>query len=153
MVWTPNNSVSEVTTGPGPARSGEWGFWESPHGDPFGGSFDPLRDGFKGTRVDAGSLVGVGGWLISNTGGARVQFLLDGAPAPGFTDSSVMNHHRFFGVIDTTGFTEFEIRETEGVIEDQEFIFGDDFLLAASALVFRDDFETGDTSAWSSTVP
>jgi len=154
VMWTPNNDISEVTTGPGPARSGDWGFWESPHGDATGGPFDPLRDGFKGIWMEAGSFVGVGGWLTSNTGGgAKVQFVLDGIPAPDFTDPNVTSAHRFFGVIDTTGFMEFEIAETEGVVEDQKFIYGDDFLLAASVPVFSDGFETGDTSAWSSTVP
>jgi hypothetical protein len=36
----------------------------------------------------------------------------------------------FFGVIDTGGFNTFEALETEGVIEDQEFIFADDFTIA-----------------------
>jgi hypothetical protein len=125
--WRPNNSISQVTTGPGPARTGQWGFWEMPHGDPTGGPFDPLRDGFKGSWTGAGNLVGVGGWLTSNTGGARVAFALDGALTPGFIDPSVRSLRRFFGVIDTTGFIEFEIFETEGVVQDQEFIFGDDF--------------------------
>jgi hypothetical protein len=103
--------------------------------------------------MNPGSLVGVGGWLTSNTGGARVQFVLDGVPAPGFIDPSVTSPHKFFGVIDTTGFTEFEIVETEGVVEDQKLIFGDDFTLSALVPLFSDGFESGNTSAWSSTAP
>jgi hypothetical protein len=74
-------------------------------------------------------LFGVGGWLTSNTGGAQVQFRLDGNPV-GFTDSWVTYYHKFFGVIDTRGFNTFEVLETEGVIEDQKFIFADDFTIA-----------------------
>ncbi|MDH3525671.1 MAG: hypothetical protein OES32_19030 [Acidobacteriota bacterium] len=35
---------------------------------------------------------------------------------------------------------------------DQKLIFADDFSVAFSA-IFADGFESGDTSAWSATVP
>ena len=35
--------------------------------------------------------------------------------------------HKFFGVIDTGGFSQFEFRETEGKVGDEKNIFGDDF--------------------------
>jgi len=58
-------------------------------------------------------------------------------------------------VIDMTGFTVFEVFETEGVVEDQEFIFADDFTFALGAVsqIFADGFESGDTSAWSGQFP
>ena len=151
--WAPNNSVSGITTGMGPARTGLWGVYELPHGDPTGALLDPLRDGFTGTWTGAGSLVGVGGWLTSNTGGAQVRFALDGVPAPGFPDPTVTSAFKFFGVITTAGLTAFEFFETEGVVEDQEFIFADDFTVGTTVFIFADDFETGDTSRWSGSTP
>jgi hypothetical protein len=151
--WTPNNLVSGITTGSGPARTGDWGVYEFPHGDPTGAPTDKLRDGFMGTWTGADSLLAVGGWLTSNTGNAKTRFVLD-AVEVGFADPIVTSTFRFFGVIDTTGFTDFEIYETEGVVQDQEFLFADDFTFAAASLpLFEDGFETGDTSAWSATLP
>jgi hypothetical protein len=153
IAWTPNNLVSGITTGMGPALTGNWGVYESPHGDPTGAPNDRLQDGFMGTWAGAGSLLGVGGWLTSNTANAKTRFVLDGVEV-GFADPVVTNQFRFFGVIDTTGFTEFEIYETEGVVQDQEFIFADDFTFAIGSLtIFADGFESGDTSAWSLTLP
>jgi hypothetical protein len=57
--------------------------------------------------------------------------VLDGNPI-GFTDPAVTNVHKFFGVIDTAGFTAFEVVETEGTVEDQENIFADDLSLGTS---------------------
>jgi hypothetical protein len=129
ITWTSNNTTSQITTGNGPARTGMWGFFVIPHGNDTGGPFDPQEDGFIGSAAE--TLFGVGGWLTSNTGGggAQVQFRLDGNPV-GFTDSWVTYYHKFFGVIDTRGFNTFEVLETEGVIEDQKFIFADDFTIA-----------------------
>jgi hypothetical protein len=132
ITWSSNHAPSDLTTGSGPARTGARGVYSLPHGNNSGALFDPQRDGFTGTA--AGTLVGVGGWLDSNTGGARVQFVLTPLSSPrvvvDFAESAVTSQHRFFGVIDTRGFATFEIVETEGVVEDQEFIFGDDFTFA-----------------------
>ncbi len=131
VTWAPTSSVSEITTGVGAARTGDWGVFSLPHGDPTGGPFDPLRDGLTGTM--AAPMLGVGGWITSNTGGAQVEFVLKSPPNPpvtvDFDEAGVSSGHKFFGVIDTRGFTSFEVAETEGVVEDQKFIFGDDFTL------------------------
>ena len=153
--WTPNNAISGITTGGGAARTGAWGFYELPHGDPTGALTDPLRDGFMGTWTGAGNLVGVGVWLTSNTGGgAQAAISLDGVET-GFPNPDIPNSFSFFGVIDTTGFTVFEIFETEGVVEDQKFIFADDFTIALGGApqIFADGFESGDTTAWSGQFP
>ncbi len=153
--WTPNNAISGITTGIGPARTGAWGFYELPHGDPTGAPTDPLRDGFMGTWTGEGNLVGVGGWLTSNTGGgAQAMFSLDGVET-GFPNPDVLSSFLFFGVIDMTGFTVFEVFETEGVVEDQKFIFSDDFTIALGEVlqIFADGFESGGTSAWSGQFP
>jgi hypothetical protein len=63
ITWTVNNAVAQVTTGSGPARSGSWGFFTSPHGDPTGSDpLKPLRDGFMGSA--SSRLYGVGAWRI-----------------------------------------------------------------------------------------
>lgn len=127
--WSSNHAGSELRTGPGAAHTGARGLFSIPHGNTTGAPLDPQRDGFTGTA--AGTFVGVGGWLTSNTPGARVQFLLTSPPDPpvvvDFVDPVVSSAHKFFGVIDTRGFSSFEVVETEGVVEDQKLIFGDDF--------------------------
>jgi len=132
ITWSSTYALGDITTGSGAAHTGARGMFALPHGDPSGAAFDPQRDGWTGAA--AGTLVGVGGWLDSNTGGARVEFVLDSPPAAplivGFTDPVVGYAQKFFGVIDTRGFSGFQIAETEGVVEDQKFIFGDDFTFA-----------------------
>jgi hypothetical protein len=136
ITWSANNSTSGVSTGSGAARSG-WGFFSSPHGDYASGTGCDVAgacgDGFTGRS--ATTLVGVGGW-ISGTAGASIDFILDGDDlnpitfdgAPAFSGSS---NFLFFGVIDDTdGFTQFEVREMEGTLGDQEFVWADDFTMA-----------------------
>jgi hypothetical protein len=122
--WTANHVTAKIITGEARAYDGWWGIYTQPHGDPTGEPFERLRDGFMGTTTD--KLYGVGGWLSSNTGDARVRLVLDGTEV-GFGDSRVTSIHKFFGVISTQGFNTFEIYETEGTVQDQEYIFGDDF--------------------------
>ncbi|MCP3986940.1 MAG: hypothetical protein GY723_21340 [bacterium] len=132
ITWSPNYAAGGLTTGSGPALSGSRGAFSLPHGDTTGAPFDPVYDGFTGTA--AGTLIGVGGWLESSMSGAQVQFILSSpASAPvvvDFDDPTLGYLHRFFGAIDTRGFTTFQIVETEGVVEDQKFVFGDDFTFA-----------------------
>lgn len=93
-----------------------------PHGD-----YDnPLKectlpgvcgDGF----VAAGdqSLVAAGGWFSSNTPGADIKITLDGARVD-FTQvdaTKLENQHKFLGVIEPQGFTQFE-----GAFDDQKKI-------------------------------
>ena len=136
VTWTSNHGgTNKIATSGGSARTGSRGVFSLPHGAPNGVECDhnPGRiqkcsyDGFIGT-APAG-LFAVGGWLFSNSGGAEIQFVLDGskATAIGFDDALLTNQHRFFGVIRTQSFTTFEIRETEGSPVDQEFFFADDF--------------------------
>jgi len=145
--WTSNHpdavtAPSHITTGSGPARTGRWGFYASPHGDPdaigseqiCGGTPPPAaclkHDGFMGTRAaGADTLYGVGGW-VNGTSGGDIILILDGDEANPVDFGAlgvVTAIHKFFGVIDTGGFTQFEYRETEGKIGDEKFIFADDF--------------------------
>lgn len=151
LTWLPNNGNSGVTTGGGPARTGSWGFYELPHGD-FGSG---VGDGWF---IESGTaMYAAGGWLISNTPGAKINLILDGTAVVDFSgDNQVWSSHRFFGVIDPGGFTSLEFRETEGTEEDQKFVFADDFSFGREScfsVVFEDGFESGDLTAWSSVGP
>lgn len=142
--WRSNHpdppASNEITTGPGPARTGNWGLFDAEHGYATGTSVEcdiddpPLHclfhDGFTGVREPGrGALHGVGGY-ITGTHGANVALSIDGAaPIGGGTITG--GAHRFFGVIDTgpTGFNRFEFRELDGKIGQALYIFGDDFTL------------------------
>lgn len=126
MTWSANNGVSEITTGPGPARTGNWGFYVLPHGD----YANNITDGWVG--MGAQPLVAIGGW-ITGTFGGRIDIILDGNeqnPVDFGGDNAMGAGHRFLGIIDSGAFSTFEIRETEGTIGDQKFIFADDFTFA-----------------------
>jgi hypothetical protein len=128
MVWSANNDVSQVTTGPGAARTGDWGFYELPHGEYANG----IGDGFRvSSPID---LYGVGGWVRTNTPFAEVNFVLDGSTVVDFGDPVIGTQPRFFGVVESLGFHELEVREIEGAAEDQKFIFADDFTIARAVL-------------------
>jgi len=123
---------------------GEWGFYSLPHGDhdqhnPPGKDCtipDTCGDGFAGTSSEV--LFGVGGWFSSNTQSAQVRLSIDGVPvdfgaACDPDDCVITAFYRFFGAIDTAGFTSFIFDETAGTLGDQEFLFGDDFTFAVAA--------------------
>lgn len=151
VTWLPNNANSELTTGSGPARTGLWGFYELPHGD-FGSG---IGDGWFTQAAD--TLYAVGGWLVSNTPGARINLVLDGTTVVDFGgNNAVGTAHSFFGVIDPAGFATVEFRETEGSSGDPKYMFGDDFSfgrVTCYSAIFSDGFESGDASAWSAVVP
>ena len=138
ITWTANNDTSEVTTGSGPALTGDWGFFVLPHGDFATGTNCDVPgvcgDGFEGTSAQP--IFGVGGWIETNTPPAELGLFIDGVQVDfggdgAGGDANVLGTaHKFFGAIDTEGFTQFEFREMEGTIGDQKFIFADDFTLA-----------------------
>ncbi len=145
--WMTNHSgapsFNDITTGPGPARTGEWGVFDPRHGYATGTEFECdvdnpdtvclYFDGFTGIRDPAHTVLnGVGGYITGSSGG-RVAILLDGGLTAG--GGRVTNGHQFFGVIDTrpAGFTQFEFREVDGKVGQALFIFGDDFTILTSA--------------------
>jgi hypothetical protein len=143
--WQSNHPATNgITTGSGAARTGNWGIYDPDHGVATGttaecevdvpppGCF--YHDGFAGVReTGANILYGVGGWMKTNTPFARINFILDNADTIDFENVPLSTAFLFFGVIDTTGFTAFEIRETEGKVGDQKFIFADDFTFGSGA--------------------
>jgi hypothetical protein len=129
ITWTANTTASRVTTSSGAARSGQWGFYALPHGDP------PLiGDGFGGTSVSV--IYGVGGWIRTNTPIASMSLVLDSALATerpisfGNNADLLDTQFAFFAVIDTDGFTRFDYEETEFDADELKLIFADDFLFA-----------------------
>ena len=140
IIWTTNHPPgNEITTGPGPARTGQWGAFDPKHGLATETSVTtcdvdnpPVAcrpyDGFSGSGT---ALHGVGGYF-SGFAGANVAIILDGTKQGGgkLFDAS----RRFFGVIDTTaaGFTKFEFRELAGKVGQELLIFGDDFIIATT---------------------
>ena len=98
-------------------------------------------DGWVGTAT--GVLHAVGGWVETNTFGAKLGLILDGdfqspvdlgetcdPSGENCSDLAILDYApRFFGVIDPAGFTFFEFRELEGTAEDAKLMFADDFTL------------------------
>jgi hypothetical protein len=157
ITWTTNHpSTNDITTDSGAARTGLWGGYDPNHGFATGtiGECDvefPLEhcfphDGLSGSIQPGGdpvhgSLQGVGGYFSSNTGGGTIAIVLYGGShstgAGTLINVGKLPHaaSTFFGVIDATasGFTGFEFRELDGKVEQQAFVFGDDFTIATSA--------------------
>lgn len=153
IVWTSNHpATNNLTTGSGPARTGDYGVFDPNHGVATGTPTECdvdtppadclYHDGFSGSTLPGvTALHGVGGY-ITGISGANPAIILDGTTQVGF--SQVFNF-QFIGVIDAnaTGFTSFEIRELDGKVGQALFIFGDDFTIAGVPL-----FADGDLAPW-----
>ena len=134
LTWTGNHPGNGLTTGSGPAVEGQFGFFELPHGNYTTGmncnTPGNCTDGWI-VSADAAQFVAAGMWIDCNAGTAGIQFLLDGdfANPVDFGAQAILpaGSLRFFGVIDTAGFTSLEVHDTEGKAEDAAFIFGDLF--------------------------
>lgn len=139
ITWTANNDQGEVTTGEGPARRGQWGFFTLPHGSYLTGENCNIPgncgDGWRG--FGDGRMVAVGGWVETNTPFASINLFLDGnMNAPIDFGIVLGTQYQFVGVITPTGFDQFEFREMEGVQEDAKYIFADDFYFAFETNLF-----------------
>jgi bacillopeptidase F len=129
--WTSNHADNGISTSNGAARSGAWGFYSNPHGDQsVPNPTDFIEDGFVGTSADP--LTAVGGWF-SGTAGGKLGLVLDGNEGSVVELGPIDPVHRFYGVVVDVGVTSFEFRELEGTLEDQRFVFADDFTLALAA--------------------
>jgi hypothetical protein len=139
---------NEITTGSGPAKTGQWGIYDVEHGYATG---TPVQcdidnppehclyhDGYTISRGAGPSpFYGAGGYF-TGTHGANVAIVLDGDwqnPIGGGTVFS--GGYEFFGVIDagSTGFAEVQFRETGGKVGQLLFIFADDFTLLAEPTI------------------
>ncbi len=149
--WSPD--WNEITTGPGPARTGLWGVYDPEHGAATGtpGECDIdnppeyclYHDGFTGI-LEPGMipLRGVGGY-ITGIYGANVGIVLDDLTL--FPGGHVGSGFQFFGVIDTrtAGFRQFEFRELDGKIGQALYIWADDFTLLTSGQTDVIEEQTG----------
>ena len=160
--WETNHpdapAFNDITTGPGPARTGMWGVWDSRHGYATGTEFECdvdnpdtsclYFDGVSGSR-EPGHVVlnGVGGYITGFYGG-RVEILLDGELTGG--GGRVTTGHQFFGVIDTrvAGFDHFEFREVDGKVGQALYIFGDDFTMLTVASSPVEEAMTGSSQIY-----
>ena len=133
---------NHITTGPGPARTGQWGFFDRNHGYAWGSlgvcdvEIPPahchLHDGYTlAPSVGAGPLFGAGGYF---TGGGlpNVAIVLDGDylnPIGG----GFAGGYQFFGVLTSNplGFAEVQFREIDGKTEQLRLLFSDDFTILA----------------------
>ena len=168
LIWSSNNPASDITTGHGAAHSGDWGFYSLPHGSydftvPRSDCFVPgaCGDGWRGVSVE-GDLVAIGGWIDTNTPFAKLGLYLGEYPQNQVdfgetcdppesencsSNSVITNSSKFWGVIDTQGFSMFEFRDLEGKLEfdggDIKFIYADDFWFAFhnSDVTFKNGFE------------
>ncbi len=138
--WESNHpdppASNELTTGPGPARTGGWGLYDPDHGYATGTPAECdvttpppyclYKDGFTGTR-EAGQprLHGAGGYF-SGSATPNLAMILDGG-APIGLGRVYVGSPQFFGVIDTAGFDSFRVEETDGKVGQVRLVFGDDF--------------------------
>ncbi len=134
ITWSSPIGTSQVTTGPGPAIEGAYGFFALPHGDYLAGPQCAVpgscTDRWRGES--ATPLVAIGGYVSSVNGGGKVAIYLDddfanpiGEGFPGYGN--------FLGVVAPAGFSSFDFRELEGVPTDAFYIFGDKFTFARDA--------------------
>lgn len=145
IIWETNQqdavNASLITTGTGPARTGFWGVFSSPHGNPdremdtticdvdLVPSACLMHDGFSGASAAGETIYAIGFWF-SGTPISTVSVYLDGVKQA--TDILAADIPQFMGVIDPAGFTSFEVRELEGKTGNEKLIFADDFTLAGS---------------------
>jgi hypothetical protein len=141
--FPPSPPPNHITTGPGPARTGMWGFFDLAHGYAVGsfGECDVetpppycfYHDGMTVAREPGtGPLHGAGGYFTASST-ADVAIVVNGDWQNPIGGGGISHAHQFFGVIDTgpTGFDEVQFREVDGRVSDAFLIFADDFTLLA----------------------
>jgi hypothetical protein len=119
ITWS---SSERVTTGMGAGRSG-YGIYSFPHGIP-----DSLMSAV------AQPLIAAGGWFMTNTPPAQINFIIDDTLTADFDDMPIDGQFSFRGVISTDGFQKIEFKEIEGTPGDQKYIFADDFTFSNAVI-------------------
>ena len=138
---------NQITTGSGPARSGQWGIFDREHGYAWGteaecdvdnpDSHCHFHDGFTITREPGSSAIHGAGGYFTGTHGARPAFVLNADYANPIGGGVISGGgHQFFGVIDAgpTGWDEIQFREIDGKIGQALYIFGDDFTVLSTGV-------------------
>ena len=138
---------NEITTGSGPARTGQWGIFDRQHGYAWGTEAEcdidnpdahcHYHDGFTITREPGASTVHGAGGYFTGTYGARVAFVLNGDYTNAIGGGVIGGGgDQFFGVIDAgpTGWNDIQFREIDGKIGQALYLFGDDFTVLSTGL-------------------
>jgi hypothetical protein len=133
---------NHITTGPGPARTGQWGLFDPDHGYAWGSiatcdvevppAHCHTHDGYTlAPSAGSGPLFGAGGYF---TGGSlpNVGIVLDGDYLNPIGGGFVAGY-QFFGVLtsNSLGFSEVQFRELDGKTEQLRLLFSDDFTILA----------------------
>jgi uncharacterized protein (TIGR03437 family) len=139
IIWTSNHlnaatASDSISTSAAAARTGSWGLFSQPHGDPDAVlPTAATRDGIIGTRVPGnGLLYGAGGW-VSGDAGSHLVMIIDGDELNPMDFGAFGAAWQFFGVTDPNGFSTFELRETNGLVSTPKSLFADDLTLATKA--------------------
>lgn len=152
--WESNHpdapAFNNITTGPGPARSGQRAIFDQENGYATGTAGncdvdDPpeyclFKDGFMGIRQPGKSTLFAAGGCFTGSAQPKLVMILDGGAAVSM--GSAPNGQQFYGVINTAGFVTFRIEETDGKVGQARYVFADDFTFGASSgVIFTDGFE------------
>ncbi len=135
--------IHGVTTSNGAASQGEWGFYSSPHTDLPAG----IRDGYVVSAPT--NMYGFGG-AIRGTFGADIVLIIDGNTAAPVDLGEIcefdsmgepfncvdrnLDNTPFFAILDTDGFSQIEVRETEAGGDEVKYLFSDRFTMAFQSL-------------------
>ncbi len=136
--WTSNYPLTnDISTSIGAAYTGQWGIYDPDHGSAEGTTAECnidtppetclYYDGVTGTQADGRVILHAFGAYVSGFNGATIDLLIDGVSYGG--GKLPGTGHQFFGVVDTAGFTQFQVRETDGKIGQALLIFIDDFTI------------------------
>lgn len=165
-IWWESNhpeppAENEITTGEGPARTGQYGFFDHEHGYATGTVFECdvdvppehclHEDGFTGVRQPGESMLYAAGVHLTGSAMPKVVMILDGGVPINL--GWVPLGFQFYGVTDTGVFETFRLEERGGKVGQGRYVFADDFVFGTSlSLRFVDGFENGGSSRWSSIV-
>ena len=138
VIWTSNHINTSAapdgisTSGGAGAHGGSWGGISLPHGNPDAALPTNLSlDGVVGTRVPGNGLLYGAGFWISGSAGGRFAVIIDGDEQHPIDAGTLTTAWQFFGVTIPAGFSTFELRETQGVVSEQRYVYVDDVTLAS----------------------
>jgi hypothetical protein len=142
ITWTSNfPATNNITTGPGPARSGLWGAYDPDHGHgtgtPTNCDVNTLPDScrpFDGLTGSGTALFAVGGYFSGIIASSNIAVVLDGA-VPLTLGKLAGGGHHFYGLIDSNGFSQFQFREVDGKVGQELPIFVDDVIIGTTSPV------------------
>ncbi len=136
VIWSSNHpyamtTADGISTSATSAHSGSWGAFSSPHGDPDAVKpTDSSQDGLMGTLAPGQNLLYAAGCWVSGNLGGNLVMILDGDELHAVSLGAFSTTWQFFGLTSTTGFSRFELRDTQGIVSQSSYVFVDDCTLA-----------------------